>query len=98
MQHLPEAVQHSLEDPESAYSFGYSCGKEALEDGRPDSNKVSYYANPQHNTITQDADLRQRYSGYCRRDHVEDMFFQRSLKALPCWLVRQKLGWMKLSA
>ncbi|KAK9785183.1 hypothetical protein WJX73_001207 [Symbiochloris irregularis] len=63
---LPEAVQHSLEDPESAYSFGYSCGKEALEDGKPDSNKVSYYANPQHNTITQDAKLRKRYSGYCR--------------------------------
>ena len=59
-------MRASLEDPDSAYGFGYSCGREALEDGRPDSNKVSYYANPVHNSVTTRADLRHQYPSYCR--------------------------------
>ncbi|KAG2486583.1 hypothetical protein HYH03_014753 [Edaphochlamys debaryana] len=43
---LDPKVLASLEDPESHYSFGWSLGREALSDGRPDSFKGSFYANP----------------------------------------------------
>jgi hypothetical protein len=43
---LPDAVKARLEDAGSNYNVGWSHGKEALEGGRPDLLKGSFYANP----------------------------------------------------
>ena len=37
-----------LENPTAKYNVGWSCGKETLADGRYDTLKGSYYANPIH--------------------------------------------------
>jgi len=54
------------EDPESMWSFGWSCGRETLEGGEPDTNKGSYYANPALDRPTEDAALMAAYPSYCR--------------------------------
>jgi hypothetical protein len=43
---LPDAVKAGLEDAASNYNVGWSHGKEALEGGRLDLLKGSFYANP----------------------------------------------------
>ncbi|KAH0128061.1 hypothetical protein KCU67_g17232, partial [Aureobasidium melanogenum] len=43
---LPQTELAKLEDPQSSYLVGWSCGKETLKDGRFDTLKGSYYANP----------------------------------------------------
>ncbi|KAG0254214.1 hypothetical protein DFQ27_006989 [Actinomortierella ambigua] len=43
---LPETVKDRHIDAVSRYSFGWSHGKERMNDGRPDNSKGSYYANP----------------------------------------------------
>lgn len=43
---LPEAARAALEDPASNYNVGWSHGKEALDGGRLDLLKGSFYANP----------------------------------------------------
>ena len=43
--HLPAAVQQQYEDPASMYSFGWSLGREQLNN-KPDTAKGSYYNNP----------------------------------------------------
>lgn len=43
---LPEEAKAALEDPESSYSFGWSHGREALQNGQRDIYKGSFYANP----------------------------------------------------
>ena len=43
---LPPSTLASLEDPPSRYNFGWSHGREALSDGRLDTAKGSFYANP----------------------------------------------------
>ncbi|KAM0718597.1 hypothetical protein Q7P37_005667 [Cladosporium fusiforme] len=45
---LPEGELAKLEKPEAKYNVGWSCGKETLADGRYDTLKGSYYANPIH--------------------------------------------------
>lgn len=45
---LPAAELEKLEHPESHYDVGWSCGKETLADGRYDTLKGSYYAQPIH--------------------------------------------------
>ncbi|KAH0363489.1 Clavaminate synthase-like protein, partial [Aureobasidium melanogenum] len=47
---LPQAELEKLEDPQSSYLVGWSCGKETLKDGRFDTLKGSYYANPVQNS------------------------------------------------
>jgi len=42
---LDENVRESYSDPSSKYSFGWSHGKEIMN-GRPDTLKGSFYANP----------------------------------------------------
>ncbi|KAJ8084384.1 hypothetical protein PM082_003153 [Marasmius tenuissimus] len=42
---LPEDVRERYTDPSSRYSFGWSHGKEIMN-GKPDTLKGSYYANP----------------------------------------------------
>ncbi|KAL1296614.1 hypothetical protein AAFC00_000105 [Neodothiora populina] len=46
---LPATELVKLESPESKWLVGWSCGKETLKDGRYDTLKGSYYANPVHN-------------------------------------------------
>ena len=43
VQALPAAERQKLESPESRFNFGYSCGRETLEGGQPDTYKASYY-------------------------------------------------------
>ncbi|KEQ93860.1 hypothetical protein AUEXF2481DRAFT_311474 [Aureobasidium subglaciale EXF-2481] len=53
---LPQAELEKLENPESSYLVGWSCGKETLKNGRYDTLKGSYYANPvQDSTLHQKA-------------------------------------------
>jgi len=47
---LPDGVKSQLEDAASNYNVGWSHGKEALEGGRPDRLKGSFYANPCRDT------------------------------------------------
>jgi hypothetical protein len=46
IQALPDDVKKQYEDPASSYNFGWSCGVEALTDGKKDTFKGSFYANP----------------------------------------------------
>ncbi|QIW94783.1 hypothetical protein AMS68_000301 [Peltaster fructicola] len=46
---LPDKELAKLERPEAKYNAGWSCGKETLADGRYDTFKGSYYAQPIHN-------------------------------------------------
>lgn len=43
---LPPSTLASLEDAPSRFNFGWSHGRESLSDGRPDTAKGSFYANP----------------------------------------------------
>ncbi|KAK9901379.1 hypothetical protein WJX75_009476 [Coccomyxa subellipsoidea] len=54
------------EDPPSSYSFGWSHGREAMEDGRADTLKGSYYANPLVDNNNLPEDLTTQYPSYCR--------------------------------
>lgn len=46
---LPDDNLRKLEVKEANYAVGWSCGKETLADGRYDTLKGSYYAQPIHN-------------------------------------------------
>lgn len=46
LQELPESARAQYTDPTSLYNFGWSHGVEALQDGRKDTHKGSFYANP----------------------------------------------------
>lgn len=63
---LPEGVRQRYEDPASRFNVGWSCGRETLEGGRPDTGKGSFYANPLVDTPTTDPALLASYPSYCR--------------------------------
>ncbi|CAL4894778.1 unnamed protein product [Urochloa decumbens] len=63
---LPDDVKKELEDPDSRYFFGWSHGKEKLENGIWDTFKGSYFANPVFDVPTADDVLVTRYPSYCR--------------------------------
>lgn len=46
---LPSEELENLSRPEALYCIGWSRGKEILEEGKYDTKKGSYYANPLHN-------------------------------------------------
>ena len=54
------------EDRASSYSFGWSHGKEAIEDGRADLLKGSYYNNPLQDNRHSSAALMAEFPCYCR--------------------------------
>ena len=58
---LPEEVKQKYEHSFSSYSYGWSHGKEKLTDGRTDSAKGSYYANPVYDKLTDNEDLKNQY-------------------------------------
>lgn len=62
---LDDAIKARYEDKDSDYSFGWSHGKEVLQNGIPDSYKGSYYANPQYDVPTEDPELIKKYPEYC---------------------------------
>lgn len=70
--------KRKYEDPESSYSFGWSCGQEILQDGMADKSKGSFYANPLIDEPTVDEDLLHKYPQYTRpniwpRDELPDL-------------------------
>lgn len=58
---LPEDTKKKYEDKESLYAFGWSHGKEKFKNGKYDSKKGSYYANPIHDVITDDKELIKKF-------------------------------------
>lgn len=62
----PEHQRKKWEDPKSHYNFGWSHGKEKLQDGRPDRMKGSYYNNPIYNVPTEDPELWEAYPSSAR--------------------------------
>jgi len=63
---LPGSVKALYEDPESSWSFGWSHGREILQDNRPDVYKGSFYANPCVDVPTVDESLMNKHPSYCR--------------------------------
>ncbi|KAF8559355.1 Clavaminate synthase-like protein [Imleria badia] len=63
--HLPEQTKERYTDPGSSYSFGWSHGKEIMN-GRPDTLKGSYYANPTIDVPDVPTELREQYPEYYR--------------------------------
>lgn len=64
---LPDEIKLRYEDIESLYNFGWSHGRESLENGQPDRNKGSYYANPIIDEPAGiDMNLIRNYPAYCR--------------------------------
>ncbi|EJU00975.1 Clavaminate synthase-like protein [Dacryopinax primogenitus] len=60
---LPDATKELYVDAKSNYSFGWSHGKEIMND-RPDLLKGSYYANPIIDVPSVSDDLRQEFPEY----------------------------------
>ncbi|WVQ98714.1 hypothetical protein IAU59_005845 [Kwoniella sp. CBS 9459] len=60
---LPDDVKERFAKPETSYSFGWSHGKEVMN-GRPDTQKGSYYANPLNDFPDVSDDLRESYPEY----------------------------------
>jgi isopenicillin N synthase-like dioxygenase len=50
---ISSAIKEKLEKPQANYGLGWSCGKETLADGRYDTLKGSFYANPIYNAELQ---------------------------------------------
>lgn len=64
-QALPEVVKQRYRDPlDGGAVVGWSCGIEVLADGRPDTNKGSFYANPVHDSVAADAAAKKTYPSY----------------------------------
>lgn len=61
---LPEEVKEKTVHAESKYSFGWSHGKEVFN-GKPDTAKGSYYANPQYDTPFSDEELIKEFPENC---------------------------------
>ncbi|EJF66425.1 Clavaminate synthase-like protein [Dichomitus squalens LYAD-421 SS1] len=60
---LEPSIRERYADPKSRYSFGWSHGKEIMN-GKPDTMKGSYYANPVLDEPNVSAELRQAYPEY----------------------------------
>lgn len=58
---LPDDTKKMYEDKESLYAFGWSHGKEKFKNGKYDSKKGSYYANPIHDIITDNKELIKKF-------------------------------------
>jgi isopenicillin N synthase-like dioxygenase len=60
---LRDEVKEKYVHKDSFYSFGWSHGKEKLQ-GKPDTSKGSFYANPQYNRPVDDEDLIAKYPAF----------------------------------
>lgn len=61
----PREVLAGLEDEASQWNVGWSFGRELLN-GKVDTRKGSFYANPNMDVPTEDEDLIERFPCYCR--------------------------------
>jgi isopenicillin N synthase-like dioxygenase len=61
---LPKDRLSILEDPGSRYMFGWSSGKEMVN-GKLDTSKASFCANPLYDVPTDDMDLKRKFPEYC---------------------------------
>jgi isopenicillin N synthase-like dioxygenase len=61
---LPEEVKQKYVHQESFYSFGWSHGKERLQNGKFDELKGSYYNNPQYDRPVDDEELIAKYAPF----------------------------------
>ncbi|KAI0757282.1 Clavaminate synthase-like protein [Daedaleopsis nitida] len=83
---LDPKVREQYADPKSRYSFGWSHGKEIMN-GKPDTMKGSYYANPVLDEPSVSSDLRAAYPEYYGKniwpnDTVEVHDFEQAFKDL----------------
>jgi isopenicillin N synthase-like dioxygenase len=60
---LPEETKDKYVHEESFFSFGWSHGKEKLQ-GKPDTSKGSFYANPQYDRPVDDDDLIAKFPAF----------------------------------
>jgi len=60
---LPESIKEKYAHPASHYSYGWSHGKEKMKNGKADTAKGSYYANPVFDSLTDDEELKKKYPG-----------------------------------
>jgi len=60
---LPVSIKEKYAHPQSHYSYGWSHGKEKMKDGKFDTAKGSYYANPVFDSLTDDVELKKKYPG-----------------------------------
>jgi len=60
---LPEDIKEKYAHPASHYSYGWSHGKEMMKNGKADTAKGSYYANPVFDSLTDDDELKKKYPG-----------------------------------
>eukprot|EP00798_Chlamydomonas_sp_ICE-L_P021443 gene21443-28410_t len=61
---LPVDVKKLYEDPSSSYNFGWSHGMESLANGKKDTHKGSFYANPLVDAPPCDQELKEKYPAY----------------------------------
>ncbi|PPR00257.1 hypothetical protein CVT24_005005 [Panaeolus cyanescens] len=64
---LDEALREKYSDPSTKYSFGWSHGKEIMN-GKPDTLKGSYYANPIGEDVEISADDKSEFPEYYGRN------------------------------
>ncbi|KAI9144296.1 hypothetical protein BKA69DRAFT_1056745 [Paraphysoderma sedebokerense] len=62
---LSEEIKLKTVDPESKYNFGWSCGKEIMN-GKPDTAKGSFYANPLYDVPETDEKMIAKYPFFLR--------------------------------
>ncbi|WWC69478.1 uncharacterized protein I206_103419 [Kwoniella pini CBS 10737] len=60
---LPDSIKEDLAKPETSYCFGWSHGKEVMN-GKPDTQKGSFYANPLIDVPNVSETLRRDYPEY----------------------------------
>lgn len=87
---LPDDVKQKYVHPSSFYSFGWSHGKENLQ-GKADTSKGSYYANPQYDKPVEDEALIAAYPTFVHPNiwPTEDLpELEESFKALGQIIVR----------
>ena len=75
--------------------------QEALEDGKVDTLKGSFYANPMQDNEDMDDRLRQQYPSYCRQVASYRLKIALTLFRLNCWHKRFQdctSMWVMLSA
>ncbi|KAI0374479.1 Clavaminate synthase-like protein [Pilatotrama ljubarskyi] len=89
---LDPKIRERYADPKSRYSFGWSHGKEIMN-GKPDTMKGSYYANPVIDEPNVSAELRDAYPEYYGKniwpsDTAEVHDFEQAFKDLGRFVFR----------
>ena len=62
---LPDSIKNKVVHEKSNYSFGWSHGKEILQEGKFDTHKGSYYNNPQYDVPTKSEEMISKFPESC---------------------------------